>query len=186
MLEVVIVRHAPSHVLPDVLLSVQLRRVGWQPFKLNPVFVLLQQPENGPRLVRLVVVDKEDDLAFRMSSQIIGSRNSCQQSPKANIVPPLMNHGHRFACDGVHCTPVPTFCRTHTGCEDDPLPSNARPAAGDRREQAHLGRVSEEKDLFWTGLSFSVSDLFFSLRRGQGPAYADPSAPVAATANHEP
>jgi hypothetical protein len=52
------------------------------------------------------------------------------------------------------------------------LSSNARPAAGDRREQAHFGRVSKEKDLFWAGLSFPVSDLFFSLRRDPGPAYA--------------
>ena len=172
MLKVVIVRHAPSHMLPDVLLGVQLRGVGRQLFQLNPVVVLLQQPENGFGLVRFVVVDKENDFALRVCRQIIGSRNGCQQAPKSNIVPTRMEHRYRLAGNGVHRPPGPALRRMHTGGQDDPLASNARPAAGDRRKQAHLGRISEEQDAFCIGLSFPLSDLFFSLRPSQGLAYA--------------
>ena len=41
------------------------------------------------------------------------------------------------------------------------LLSNARPAAGDRRKQAHLARISEEGNLFWADLGLQVSDPFF-------------------------
>lgn len=172
MLEVMIVRHATSHVLPDFLLRVQFWRVGWQPFKLNPVSVLLQQLENGFCLMRLVIVHKENNSPLWMSRQSIGSRNGSQQSPESNVVPTLMDHRHRLSCDGVHCTPVPALRCTHAGRQNDSLLSNARPTAGDRWEQTHLGRISKQKDLFWTGLSFPVSDLFFSLQPGQGLAYA--------------
>jgi hypothetical protein len=172
MLEVMVVCHTPSHVAPDILLRIQFWRVGWQPFELNPVTVLLQQPRNGFRLVRLVVVDKEHHLALRVSRQFIGPRNSSQQSPKPHAVATSMDDRHRLAGDRIHCAPVPALRHMHARCQNDPLLTDARPAARDRWEQAHLGRISQEKDPLWAGLSFPVRNLLFSLRRGQGLAYA--------------
>jgi hypothetical protein len=71
MLREMIVRYALSQVLPHILLCLPPWRAGWQPLNPNPACVLVQPSANGFCLVRPVVVDTENDLALRMSGQII-------------------------------------------------------------------------------------------------------------------
>lgn len=172
MFKVMIMRHAPSHVPPDVFLWIQFGRVGWQPFKLNPVLVLLQQVANSFCFVRPVIVDIENDLALRMSRQLTSSRNGSQQTPKPNIVATMVDHRYRLACDRVHGTPVPALGCTHTGCQNDSLLADARPAASDCRKQTHLGRICKEENLLRAGFGLVISNAFFSLRRDPGLACA--------------
>lgn len=78
------------HVLPDVLLEIQLGRLWWQPFDLdlNPVF--LQWLAHRFGLVRLVVVHKQDHLVFWMIGQLVSSRDDGQQASEAQFVAPMI------------------------------------------------------------------------------------------------
>lgn len=69
-------------------------------------------------------------------------------------------------------TEVPALGCTHTGCQNDSLLADARPAAGDCREQTYLGRICKEQDLLRAGLGFVLSNAFFSLRRDPSLACA--------------
>ncbi len=171
-LEVVVMRHAPAHVLPDVFLRIQLWRVSWQPHHADPVFVLLQQPLNYLGTMGPVIVHKQRHLAFWVSGQLIGARDSCQQTAEAHIVAPRMDHVQRLSGDRIDSSPVPALGSFRSGCQDDPLVTNARPTARDGGQQAQLSRVSQQQDVLWSRLSLQLCDLFFSPRPVQDPAYA--------------
>ena len=119
-----------------------------------------------------VIVNKQDHFALRMSRQLIGSRDGGQQASEPNVVAAAMNHMHRLAGDWVDSAPIPAFRGSHTGCQDDALLSNGRPAAGDGWQQAHFGGVSEQKDKRWANLALQISNPFFSPRPAQDPACA--------------
>lgn len=164
--------HAASHILPDILLRIQLWGVGRQPLDLDLVSMPLQQLLDAFRFMGFVIVNEKNNLAFRMGRQIVGSRNGSQQPPEAHIVAPLVDHVHSSSGDGVNGAPIPPFCRPRTWCQNSPLLANGCPATGDSWKRTYLGRVSEEKNRVWSGLSFQLSDAFFSLRKGLDLAYA--------------
>ena len=83
-----------------------------------------------------------------------------------------MDHIHSLSGDGVNSAPIPPLRRSHTWSQDDPLLANGCPAASDGWKRTYLSRVSEEENQVWSGLSFQLSDAFFSLRKGQDLAYA--------------
>jgi hypothetical protein len=172
MPKVIVVRHAASHILPDILLRIQLWRVGRQPFEPDLVTMSLQQLLDTFRLMRSVVVNEQNDPAFWMGRQIVRSRDGGQQSPEAHIVALVVNHMHSSSGDGINSTPIPALCRPHTRCQDGPLLTYGRPTPGDGWKRTYLGRVSEKENQVRPGLSFQLSDTFFSLRRGQDLAYA--------------
>ena len=118
MIEVMVVRTTSPHMLPNVLLWVQLRRVGRQPFELDLLAVLLQQPLNRLRFVCSVVVNKQHHPALWMFWQRIRPRDGCQQTPEAHIVAATMNDVHRPACQRFNSTPVPALGGTHTRCQE--------------------------------------------------------------------
>ena len=171
VLKVVVVCHTASHIPPDVLLRIQLWRVGRQPLDLDLVIMPLQQLLDAFRLMRFVIVNEQNDSTFWMRRQIVGSRDGGQQPPEAYIVAPAVDHMHSSSGDGINGTPNPPLCRPHTRCQDGPLFANGCPAPGDGWKRTYLGRVSEEENQVRSGLSFQLSDMFFSLRRGQDLAY---------------
>ena len=171
LLEVMVVRYASPHMLPDIFLGIQLRGVGWQPFDSDLMPVFLQQLANRFGLVRLVVVHKQDHLAFWMIGQLVGPRDGGQQMSEANVVAPVMNHMHCLTSDWINSSPVPTLRCSHAGRQDHSLLANFRPAAGDGSKQTHLGRVCEKDDQLSAGLGLQFNDSFFSPQRGQSLAY---------------
>ena len=172
MLKVMVVCHAASHILPDILLRIQLWRVGRQPLDLDLVVMPLQQVLDKLCLMRFIIVNEQNDSASWVGWQIVGSRDSSQQPPEANVVAAAMNYIHRSAGDGINNTPIPSLRRPHTRRQDGSLLANGRPAAGDSWKRTYLGRISEEENQVRSGLRFQFSDTFFSLRRGQDLAYA--------------
>jgi hypothetical protein len=172
MLKVMVMCHAASHILPDILLRIQLWRVGRQPLDLDLVIMPLQQLLDTFRFMRFVIVNEQNNLALWMSRQIVGSRDGGQQPPEAHIIAPVVDHVHSSSGDGINGTPIPPLCRPHTRCQDGPLLANGGPATGDGWKRAYLGGVSEEENQVRSDLSFQLSDAFFSLRKGQGLAYA--------------
>lgn len=172
MLEVMVVRHASPHVLPDIFLGIEFRCIGWQPFELDLMSVRFQQPLHNLRAMGFVIVDEQNHPALRMGWQLICPGDGGQQSPKTYIVATMMNHVDRPASDDINSAPVPALGRSHPGRQNDTLLSNRHPTPRDSRKQTHFSRVSEKKDEFWSGLSFQFTDSFFSLQRVQDPAYA--------------
>ena len=170
-LKVVIMCHTASHILPDILLRVQLWRVGRQPLDLNLVPMPLQQLVDTFCLMCFVIVDEQNNLAFWVRRQIIGPRNGGEQSPETHIVATAMNHMHASTGDRINGAPIPPLCCSHTWCEDGPLLANGCPTTSDGWKRTYLGRISEEENQVWSGLRFQFSDVFFSLQRGQNLAY---------------
>lgn len=64
--KIVVVGNPSPHMLPDILLRIQFRRVRWQPLNLNALFMFAQELLHDLRLMRLVVVSKDDYAAFWM------------------------------------------------------------------------------------------------------------------------
>lgn len=172
MLKVMVMCHATSHILPDILLGIQLWRVGRQPLDLDAVIVPLQQVLDTLRFMRFVIVDEQNNPTFWIGRQIVGSRDSGQQSSEAHIVAPVVDHIHSPSGDGLNSAPVPPLGCPHTRCQDDPLLANGRPATGDGWKRPDLSRVSEEENQVRSSLSFQLSNAFFSLQGGRDLAYA--------------
>jgi len=172
LLEVMIVRHVSAHMLPDIFLRVELRRIGWQPFNLDLMSVRFQQLTDNLGAMGFIIINEQNHLALRVRGQLIGPGDGGQQSPKAYIVATTMNHVDCPASDGINGTPVPALRRSHPGRQNNTLLSNTHPATCDGRQQAHFGRISKEENEFWSGLSFQFTNACFSLLRVQDPVYA--------------
>lgn len=172
LLEVVIVRYASPHMLPDIFLWVEFRRIGWQPFNLNLMSMRFQQLTDDLGAMGFIIINKQNHLAPRVSRQLIGPGDGGQQSPKADIVAPTVNHVDCPASDGINGTPVPALRRAHPGRQNHTLLANTAPATRDGRKQAHFGRISEQENEFWSGLRFQFTDSFFSQLPVQDPVYA--------------
>lgn len=170
--KVVIVGHAPAHMLPDIFLRVQFWRVRRQPLNLDLMIMLLQHTMNDLGIMSSVIVHEQRQRALRMSRQFISARDRCQQTAEADIVATPMDHLHGLSGYRIDSTPIPVLACPHARRQDDPLLANARPAAGDGGQQAQLGRITKQQDVLCICLRLQISDFFFSPRPVQDLAYA--------------
>lgn len=113
LLEVMIVRHASPHVLPDIFMGVEVRHMGRQLFNLDLMSARFRRPTSNLRAAGFVIINEQNHHALGVSLQLICPGDGGQRSPKVDNVATAMNHIDCPASDGINGSPVPALRHSH-------------------------------------------------------------------------